>query len=130
MAEVAGSPDWDDALLDAAELELLATLATPDEPNPVVELVDLFLETTPPKLDELRRAAAHGDTSALRRAAHHIKGGAGSMGARALAAALDELEMSGARGDLSDAESQVAHLDVLYARTREALLHVRQNAST
>jgi two-component system, sensor histidine kinase and response regulator len=56
------------------------------------ELLDLFLTSTPPLLDELRAAAAAGDSTALRRVAHKLKGGCQNVGAVGMATLCRAIE--------------------------------------
>jgi PAS domain S-box-containing protein len=50
----------------------------------VAEIIDVFLETTPLRLRELREAGQAGDTETLRAVAHSLKGAAVQIGAAAM----------------------------------------------
>ena len=52
-----------------------------DYPDIVDQLLDLFLSSTPPLLDELRVAAERDDRDELKRAAHKLKGSCQNIGA-------------------------------------------------
>ena len=52
-----------------------------DYPEIVDQLIELFVESTPPLLDELREGAESGDGEAVRRAAHKLKGSCQNIGA-------------------------------------------------
>ena len=52
-----------------------------DYPEIVDQLIELFVESTPPLLDELRAGAESGDGEAVRRAAHKLKGSCQNIGA-------------------------------------------------
>jgi CheY-like chemotaxis protein len=85
------------------------------------EIVELFLESAPESIDELRRAIAKGDAAALERAAHSLKGAVGNFGARATQAAALRLETMGRTKDLTHAEEAFALLAEELARLQPAL---------
>jgi two-component system, sensor histidine kinase and response regulator len=79
----------------------------------VTELVRLFVETTPPILDELRVAP---DAAAVRRAAHKLRGSCRCLGAEHLHGLAAAVEDAGrVTGET------LAGLDAAFARTCEAL---------
>jgi CheY-like chemotaxis protein len=63
----------------------------------VQELVELYLDDSPGRLDELAAAAVAGDAEAVRQVAHAWRGSCSVTGAHRLAALLEEVE-SGASG--------------------------------
>jgi CheY-like chemotaxis protein len=88
------------------------------------ELVGLFLEDTPQRLDHLRAAFANHDLPALERAAHTLKGSVGNLCAPRAFEAAKRLERCVQMGDmrrvsdaLTDFDLEMAHLQtVLSAR--------------
>jgi HPt (histidine-containing phosphotransfer) domain-containing protein len=103
----AASPLVDDARL--AELRA-------DWGDLLDQLVDLFAQTTPEGVAELRAAVGAGDAAALRGVAHRLKGGCQNVGATRLALACRALEESAAA-----AEADVDALEALVAPTLAAL---------
>ncbi|HWM09924.1 MAG TPA: response regulator [Solirubrobacteraceae bacterium] len=77
--EVSAEPDPEavDALVDAARMRTFRD----DYADIVDQLVDLFLTSTPPLIDELRAAADAGDDDEVKRAAHKLKGSCQNIGA-------------------------------------------------
>ncbi|HWM09280.1 MAG TPA: response regulator [Solirubrobacteraceae bacterium] len=63
-------------------------------PDILERLVALFIETTPPLLDELAAASQRGDREALRRLAHKLKSSCDNVGAVRMSAACRRLEDS------------------------------------
>jgi CheY-like chemotaxis protein len=63
-----------------------------DYPDIVDQLLDLFLTSTPPLLDELREAVDAGDDDALRRTAHKLKGSCQNIGATFMATLCRSIE--------------------------------------
>ena len=68
---------------------LYSTLA--DDPD-MGELVELFVDELPDRIESMRTALAASDSDTLARCAHQLKGAAGSYGFDALTPALRQLE--------------------------------------
>src|SRR3954466_8493496 len=77
-----------DALVDAARMRVFKV----DYPEIIDQLIELFVESTPPLLAELRDAAAQADGDAVRRAAHKLKGSCQNIGAGFMAKLAHDLE--------------------------------------
>jgi HPt (histidine-containing phosphotransfer) domain-containing protein len=69
----------------------------------------------------MEQQARSGDLPAVRTLAHKLKGSAGSVGARALAAEAAQLEKSAAAGDLVGVRAQLEQMSPLAVRTVQAL---------
>jgi CheY-like chemotaxis protein len=101
-----------DALIDAARMRTFRD----DYPDIVDQLLDLFLQSTPPLLDELRAALDGGRDKDLRRAAHKLKGSCQNIGATFMVTLCRALET----GDGPAAEV-LDELDGAFASTEAAL---------
>jgi HPt (histidine-containing phosphotransfer) domain-containing protein len=77
-----------DALVDEDRMRVFRD----DYPEIVEQLVDLFVDSTPPLLADLRRAAEDGDAEAVRRSAHKLKGSCQNIGAARLAGLAAAIE--------------------------------------
>lgn len=114
--------------VDPETLQMLADLQEPGEPDILRELITLFLRDTPERLEALRQAHASADEASAARAAHSIKGSAGSLGALELQAHASAAEAAARRGDAEAITSALAALDHEFALVRqqlEALLATR-----
>jgi two-component system sensor histidine kinase/response regulator len=100
------------ALVDGAR----ARVFREDYPEIVDQLIELFEDSTPPLLRELRDSAAAGDVETVRRAAHKLKGSCQNIGASGMAAQVAELE----RAVAVDPE-QLEDLEAAFEATCEAL---------
>jgi CheY-like chemotaxis protein len=89
-----------------------------DYPDIVDQLLELFLSSTPPLLDELRTAADAGDHDELRRAAHKLKGSCQNIGATFMATLCRTLEGAG-----DDVRDTVAELGAAFEPTEAAIRH-------
>jgi two-component system sensor histidine kinase/response regulator len=83
------------------------------------ELAAVFIADAPGQMALVQAAVAGGDATALREAAHSLKGSLRVLGAASAAALAQEVEKRGATGCLDDAEDLVtalgAELDGLLA---------------
>jgi PAS domain S-box-containing protein len=101
-----------DALVDEARMRVFRT----DYPEIVDELIELFVTSTPPLLEELRDAVERGHGEDVRRAAHKLKGSCQNIGAGLMATLAQNLERSSAA-----TPAQLATLELVFADTRDAL---------
>jgi HPt (histidine-containing phosphotransfer) domain-containing protein len=76
----------------------------------VRDLAKLLIETVPVQIDALRSAVNSGDGSALRAAAHKLRGSIVSFGATSAVETARQLEAMGAAGDLTGADALVPAL--------------------
>jgi CheY-like chemotaxis protein/HPt (histidine-containing phosphotransfer) domain-containing protein len=104
-------PDAIEGLIDDARIKLFRD----DYADVAGKLADLFAETTPELLETLREARDGGDTDALSRAAHKLKGSCQNVGAAFMATLAGALE----RGDAPP--DAVEELDAAFGPTRDAL---------
>jgi CheY-like chemotaxis protein/HPt (histidine-containing phosphotransfer) domain-containing protein len=101
-----------DALLDDARMRVFRV----DYPEIIDQLIELFVESTPPLLGELRAGAETGDDEAVRRAAHKLKGSCQNVGAGFMAKLAADIERTSSAGP-----SELDGLDRVFADTRDAL---------
>ena len=104
---------------DAVDREALLVLVDGDE-KLLAELIELFLTEIPRLMLACEIAIARHDTSALREAAHAIKGSAASMTASTVAAAAGHLEIMGARDALDGAALAMSALEREVLRAQSA----------
>ncbi|HYE74386.1 MAG TPA: Hpt domain-containing protein [Blastocatellia bacterium] len=77
----------------------------------LAELAEIFLETLPEYLTQLREALAKSESHPLERAAHALKGSVGNFCAQRAAQAAFRLEQIGRSGDLSQAADALTVLE-------------------
>jgi two-component system sensor histidine kinase/response regulator len=75
------------------------------------EIAHLFFEDTPRLLTEVRNAIQRGDSKALERSAHTLKGSVGNFGARTAFEAAFSLEQMGRNGDFARASEVFTQLE-------------------
>ncbi|MFM7103338.1 MAG: response regulator, partial [Verrucomicrobiota bacterium] len=84
--------------LPVLDLAALEALRVPGDPAALGELVELFLVDAPRRVAALAAACGGRDREAARVAAHTLKGSAGNLGARRLAARAAEAEVAAREG--------------------------------
>ena len=93
----------DPEVLDLDVIDGLRGLREPNQPDPLKDLIDLFLKDTRPRLDKMEGALAGKDGAKLGSLAHTLKGSASNLGARRLAALCATLEKQAKAGELQEA---------------------------
>jgi HPt (histidine-containing phosphotransfer) domain-containing protein len=94
-----------------------------------VELIELFLQEAPTQLQALERAVKENDYTSLSRiisAATSLKGSAGNLGARNLAALCDEIEQTAKNWSLAEVLPLVDRARQELGRVRVALEQIKQ----
>ncbi len=107
--------------VDPQVLEELRSLDDGDEAGLLGELIDLFLADLPARRAAIRDGLLAGDMQAVRAAAHSLKGSAGNLGARPLAALCQEVEVAIRQGSLEGVAAFVARIDAEAERVAEYL---------
>jgi HPt (histidine-containing phosphotransfer) domain-containing protein len=97
--------------LDPRSLDTLRQLTTPGEPDVLAQVLRLFLDEAPRRLDRLHSALAQGNAGEFQRAAHSLKGAAGNIGATALRDAARRADELGASGRLEAAAPLVTDIE-------------------
>ncbi len=93
-----------------------------------IDMMDFFLETTRPTLEQALAALAAGDMEAARAAAHSAAGAARTAGAKALAARCTALERAIVEKRLEEAERQAVAMDAAFPPVEAAIGVLRRGA--
>jgi HPt (histidine-containing phosphotransfer) domain-containing protein len=107
--------------LDPAVLDTLRQLNAEGQPDVLAEVFGVFLADAPARLEAIASAVNSKDAAALQRAAHTLKGAAGTIGAVDLQNACRQLEQMGKQQSFDGA---VVALDVLrreYRRVKDEI---------
>ena len=97
-------------------------------PGLLKNVAELFLKDTPIGLERLRDAVGAKDAALVSRLAHTMKGTAGNLGARGMAAICADVEAHAAVGDIKSAPTRVYELDQEFDRVRSALIAISKAA--
>ncbi|HYE87818.1 MAG TPA: Hpt domain-containing protein [Vicinamibacterales bacterium] len=110
------------AVLDPSVLDALRQLTPPGEPDVLHDVLRMFLQEVPARMERLRNAMAAGNIEEVHRSAHSLKGSAGNIGAHALYSAFKALDEKSKSGNLDGAEALVEELRIEFGRV-EAAIH-------
>jgi signal transduction histidine kinase/CheY-like chemotaxis protein/HPt (histidine-containing phosphotransfer) domain-containing protein len=102
-----------DDLLDRIVLKSFADMAEIAGPEAIRRIFALFADQSPPALKALVETARSGDHAETARTAHAMKSMCLSIGAKALALHLGDIERAARRGQLPDAASLARAADLL-----------------
>ena len=116
----ASSPAPEQPLLDGPTLQGLLDLDD-GATGLLSEMVAIFRDDTPRRIQDILEALDKGDADELSRAAHALKGGSGALGAKALRVLAADLEALGRAGSLEVGPDPKGRLETLFADTLQAL---------
>ncbi|QDU69585.1 Hpt domain-containing protein [Engelhardtia mirabilis] len=111
----------DKSLLDLEIVASLKALGGDDDPELFADLVSMFMDDTPARLQAMDEALSAGDSEALSRVAHALKSSCGNLGAFSLAELCRAIESAGRGGDVDGARPLVEQSKTQYERVRTAL---------
>jgi CheY-like chemotaxis protein len=113
----------DDDILDRREV----LYRFDDDRELLREVVQGFLRECPNRLSALREALARGDSDAVTRLAHALKGSVGNFAARHVVDAAQKLEMIGREGDVARGMEAYTELEEAIERLKPALRALPQS---
>ncbi len=90
-----------------------------DDRELLLEVIDVFMDTTPQLLQNLRSAASAADAHELKEAAHNLKGAASNICAEPVRKIAQSLEEMGGTGVLQNTESILADLEHQFEKLQE-----------
>jgi CheY-like chemotaxis protein len=100
-----------DATIDVNTWNEIEALGVDDGPNPLKELLEIYLRDAPARLEDIETAIRERNGERLDKAAHALKGSSGNLGAMRLAHLCQQLMVLGRSGALDDVG--VLHQNVL-----------------
>ncbi|HAM71954.1 MAG TPA: hypothetical protein DCM86_09960, partial [Verrucomicrobiales bacterium] len=107
--------------MDLSVIQGLRELREPGQPDPLAQLVDLFLRDSLPRVAQIEAALLAGDAPAAAAAAHTLKGSASNLGARKLAALCATIEKQAKGGDVPAANTVLEPLKGEFQRVQSFL---------
>jgi CheY-like chemotaxis protein len=116
-------------VIDPVIIAGLRQLRMPGKPDPLADLIDLFLQEAPGHIRELQDAVTRNDSTSLSRtftALSRLKGSSGNLGARSLAALCDEMEQTARLWSLADLPALLERTQHELARVRRALERIKR----
>jgi HPt (histidine-containing phosphotransfer) domain-containing protein len=93
------------------------------------EMVRLFLENAPQRMEQIRRGAGDGNLDDGERGAHSLKSSAANLGAEKLRALAADAERAASDGDRDSVASMLPDLEDAFSQVITALQSVREELS-
>jgi PAS domain S-box-containing protein len=115
-------PPGEGATVDLEAIQNLRELRMEGEPDPLAELVELFLADTPERIAQMKDSLQRADGHGLEAAAHSLKGSASNLGARNMAADCARLMQGGRKGEFASAAKIVRAIDENFSKVKAILL--------
>jgi CheY-like chemotaxis protein len=109
-------------VLDRAIISGLKELREEGQPDPLRQLIELFLKDSHPRLQQMHASIASKELPKLVSAAHSLKGSASNLGARGLAALSSALEIEAKAGRLEESARILQQLEAQFEQVHKALL--------
>jgi len=113
-----------DTVLDHAVLEELLSFADDGDPELLVDLIQMFLEDSPSKVEAVTDGLAVGDFDKAERAAHSLKGSSGNLGARLVQDVCEQLQLSTRNHELDTSRELAPKLAEYYTAAASELRKV------
>ena len=98
-------------------------------PRALGEVIDVFLQTIPRRLDDLRQAHLRGDSDAIRAVSHSLKGASAQIGARGMADICVQVESAVRNGDVSSLAELLTALEADFAIVSASLREERRRVT-
>jgi histidine phosphotransfer protein HptB len=93
------------------------------------QMVRLFLDNSPARMDQIRDGMGGGDISEAEKGAHSLKSSAANVGAEELRALAASMERHASQKEEAEASSLLPDLENAYARACAALAEIAGEAS-
>lgn len=118
-------PPQDGDLLDSGIINELSEIPSTEGGNMLSELIDVYLESAPKRLQQLREAANNSTELAFH--AHALRSMSLNMGARKIVELTKRIENLGRKGTTVESESLITELENAFVLTRAQLETARKS---
>ena len=114
----------------ALDLEVVERLNSWGGRDLVSQLIDLFVENTPIRMEQVRSGLSTGEIQEVERACHSLKSSAANLGASRLHFLAAEMEEIAARGEADPLGPLAERLETTYSEAVEQLKALRSKEGT
>ena len=97
-----------------------------DEPDLIVELIDLYLGDFPQQLATIKDSVSKADEVSLKRAVHTIKGSSANLGVNSIARLCEEFEQTDVNRSSEEINGWIDRLEQSFARVSSVFLAERE----
>ncbi len=110
-----------DQILDMSVVEELLSFSDDGDPELLLDLIQMFLEDGPSKVNAVTEGLVAGDFDKMERAAHSLKGSSGNLGARLLQDTCEQMLVATRHHRLEESRQLTAQLGAKFAEAEVAL---------
>ncbi|OQX96643.1 hypothetical protein B6I21_00440 [candidate division KSB1 bacterium 4572_119] len=110
-----------DSPIDESVIEMLASMDEGDEKVFLKEMINVFLQETPPLIENMKKGFDKGDKELFTRSAHTLKSSSANLGALILSEMNKELEMLGKNGGMTKAPEKMKEVEKEFQKVKKAL---------
>jgi HPt (histidine-containing phosphotransfer) domain-containing protein len=107
--------------IDMAVVDELLSLSEEGDPELLVDLIQMYLQDGPIKLEEMNAGVAQQDYERVERAAHSLKGAAGNLGAVLVQKDCDALQQASRQRALDELKRGLRDLRTHFREAEAAL---------
>jgi len=108
-------------VLDSTALEAIRSLQSDSAPRLLAQVIQIYLDSTPALIEQLRTAIRNSDHDAIRAAAHSLKSSSANLGANTFANLCRSVEMAARDGSMGPDVPAINEVEHEYAAVRHAL---------
>jgi HPt (histidine-containing phosphotransfer) domain-containing protein len=119
-----------ESLEDIVDLSVLLSFEEAqceDEPDLIVELIDLYLTDVSKQLFVMKNSISKADVVSLKRAAHTVKGSSANLGMKAIATLCQEIEQTDFSESFQQSDNIIKRFNYVFMRVQSILLTERQS---
>jgi two-component system sensor histidine kinase/response regulator len=109
-------------VLDSAALDAIRSLQSDAAPRLLAQVVQIYLDSTPALIEQLRTGMHRSDHDTIRAAAHSLKSSSANLGANTLAGLCRSVEMAVRAGSIGPDVPDIQAIEDEYGAVRRALL--------
>lgn len=113
-------------VLDMAVVDELLSLTEDGNPELLLDLIQMFLDDGPRKVELVVQGLQAQDFEQMERAAHSLKGSSGHLGAHLLQEVCEQIQVTSSKRDPALAKSLTEQLAARFAEAQQALRSLRQ----
>jgi HPt (histidine-containing phosphotransfer) domain-containing protein len=110
-----------DQILDMTVVEELLSFSDDGDPELLLDLILMFLDDGPAKIQSITEGLAAGDFQKMERAAHSLKGSSGNLGARLLQEACEQMQIATRNHKLEETRKLAAEMAQRFTEAEAAL---------
>jgi HPt (histidine-containing phosphotransfer) domain-containing protein len=108
-------------VLDSTALDAIRSLQSDAAPRLLAQVVQIYLDSTPALIEQLRIGMQTSDLDAIRAAAHSLKSSSANLGANAFANLCRSVEIAARAGSMGPDVPAIDLVEHEYAAVRHAL---------